>query len=116
MIAVCARVLAVQAWIGLGFIAFTLLTSIPFLRQFPPPLNGEDLNPLLQDPGLPFHPPMLYAGYVGFSMPFSFAIAALIEAKADAAWARWVRLCTLLAWAFLTGRQIGRAHVRTPGT
>src|SRR3546814_3532783 len=100
-----ARVLAVQAWIGIGFIAFTLLTSNPFLRQFPAPLNGEDLNPLLQDPGLAFHPPMLYAGYVGFSMAFSFAIAALIEGKVDAAWARWVRPWTLLAW------EIGRAHV-----
>ncbi|MEQ9627154.1 MAG: heme lyase CcmF/NrfE family subunit [Roseitalea porphyridii] len=98
-----ARVLGVQAWIGIGFIAFTLFTSNPFLRVFPAPLDGEDLNPLLQDPGLAFHPPMLYAGYVGFSMAFSFAIAALIEGKVDAAWARWVRPWTLLAWAFLTG-------------
>jgi cytochrome c-type biogenesis protein CcmF len=98
-----ARVLGVQAWIGIGFIAFTLLTSNPFLRQFPAPFDGEDLNPLLQDPGLAFHPPMLYAGYVGFSMAFSFAIAALIEGKVDAAWARWVRPWTLLAWSFLTG-------------
>src|SRR3546814_8738742 len=74
-----ARVLGVQAWIGIGFIAFTLLTSNPFARIFPAPFDGEDLNPLLQDPGLAFHPPMLYAGYVGFSMAFSFAIAALIE-------------------------------------
>jgi cytochrome c-type biogenesis protein CcmF len=96
-------VLAVQAWIGIGFLTFTLFTSNPFLRVFPAPLNGEDLNPLLQDPGLAFHPPMLYAGYVGFSMAFSFAIAALIEGKVDAAWARWVRPWTLLAWAFLTG-------------
>jgi cytochrome c-type biogenesis protein CcmF len=98
-----ARVLAVQAWIGTGFLAFTLFTSNPFLRIFPAPFDGEDLNPLLQDPGLAFHPPMLYAGYVGFSMAFSFAIAALIEGKVDAAWARWVRPWTLLAWAFLTG-------------
>jgi len=97
-----ARVLGVQAWIGIGFIAFTLFTSNPFLRVFPAPVDGDDLNPLLQDPGLAFHPPMLYAGYVGFSMAFSFAIAALIEGKVDAAWARWVRPWTLLAWSFLT--------------
>ncbi|MEO3428016.1 heme lyase CcmF/NrfE family subunit [Pelagibius sp. CAU 1746] len=98
-----ARVLGVQAWIGIGFMAFTLFTSNPFERVFPAPLDGEDLNPLLQDPGLAFHPPMLYAGYVGFSLAFSFAIAALIEGKVDAAWARWVRPWTLLAWSFLTG-------------
>ncbi|WP_299624860.1 heme lyase CcmF/NrfE family subunit [Pelagibius sp.] len=98
-----ARVLGVQAWIGIGFLLFTLLTSNPFLRVFPAPADGRDLNPLLQDPGLAFHPPMLYAGYVGFSMAFSFAIAALIEGKLDAAWARWVRPWTLLAWVFLTG-------------
>ncbi len=98
-----ARVLGVQAWVAIGFMLFTLFTSNPFLRVFPAPLDGEDLNPLLQDPGLAFHPPMLYAGYVGFSMAFSFAIAALIEGKVDAAWARWVRPWTLLAWAFLTG-------------
>ncbi len=97
-----ARVLGVQAWIGIGFLLFTLLTSNPFLRVFPAPADGRDLNPLLQDPGLAFHPPLLYAGYVGFSMAFSFAIAALIEGKLDAAWARWVRPWTLLAWAFLT--------------
>ncbi len=97
-----ARVLGVQAWIGIGFMAFTLFTSNPFERVFPAPLDGEDLNPLLQDPGLAFHPPMLYAGYVGFSMAFSFAIAALIEGKVDAAWARWVRPWTLAAWIFLT--------------
>ncbi|NIA72225.1 heme lyase CcmF/NrfE family subunit [Pelagibius litoralis] len=97
-----ARVLGVQAWIGIGFLLFTLLTSNPFLRVFPAPPDGRDLNPLLQDPGLAFHPPLLYAGYVGFSMAFSFAIAALIEGKLDAAWARWVRPWTLLAWAFLT--------------
>ena len=97
-----ARVLAVQAWIAFGFLAFTLLTSNPFARVFPPPFDGQDLNPLLQDPGLAFHPPMLYTGYVGFSIAFSFAIAALIEGRVDAAWARWVRPWTLAAWCFLT--------------
>ena len=97
-----ARVLSVQAWIAIGFLAFSLLTSNPFARIFPAPLNGNDLNPLLQDPGLAFHPPMLYAGYVGFSMAFSFAIAALIEGRVDPAWARWVRPWTLAAWCFLT--------------
>src|SRR3546814_4373115 len=76
-----ARALAVQAWIAAGFLAFTVFTSNPFLRVFPPPADGNDLNPLLQDPGLAFHPPMLYAGYVGFSMAFSFAIAGLIEGR-----------------------------------
>jgi len=98
-----ARVLGVQAWVAIGFLAFTILTSNPFVRVFPPPANGRDLNPLLQDPGLAFHPPMLYVGYVGFSIAFSFAIAALIEGRVDAAWARWVRPWTLVAWAFLTG-------------
>ena len=97
-----ARVLAVQAIIAVGFLAFMLLTSNPFDRIFPPPADGNDLNPLLQDPGLAFHPPMLYAGYVGLSTAFSFAVAALIEGKVDAAWARWVRPWTLAAWAFLT--------------
>jgi len=98
-----ARVLSVQALIAIGFYLFMLLTSNPFDRVFPPPINGRDLNPLLQDPGLAFHPPMLYLGYVGFSMAFSFAIAALIEGRVDAAWARWVRPWTLAAWCFLTG-------------
>ena len=98
-----ARVLAIQAWISVGFLSFSLFTSNPFARVFPPPLDGNDLNPLLQDPGLAFHPPMLYMGYVGFSMAFSFAIAALIEGRVDAAWARWVRPWTLAAWCFLTG-------------
>ncbi len=97
-----ARVLAVQALVAVGFYLFILLTSNPFDRLFPPPVNGQDLNPLLQDPGLAFHPPMLYLGYVGFSMAFSFAIAALIEGRVDAAWARWVRPWTLAAWIFLT--------------
>ncbi len=97
-----ARALGVQAMIAVGFYLFMLLTSNPFQRITPPPANGNDLNPLLQDPGLAFHPPMLYLGYVGFSMAFSFAIAALIEGRVDAAWARWVRPWTLAAWCFLT--------------
>jgi cytochrome c-type biogenesis protein CcmF len=97
-----ARVLAVQGSIGVAFIAFILFTSNPFLRMVRPPMNGEDLNPLLQDPGLAFHPPFLYLGYVGLSMSFSFAVAALIEGRVDAAWARWVRPWTLAAWVFLT--------------
>jgi len=97
-----ARTLAVQALIAVGFLLFMLATSNPFTRVFPPPANGQDLNPLLQDPGLAFHPPMLYTGYVGFSIVFSFAVAALIEGRVDAAWARWVRPWTLLAWVFLT--------------
>jgi cytochrome c-type biogenesis protein CcmF len=98
-----ARVLSVQAMIAFGFLAFSLFTSNPFERVNPPPLDGNDLNPLLQDPGLAFHPPMLYLGYVGFSMAFAFAVAALIEGRVDAAWARWVRPWTLAAWIFLTG-------------
>jgi len=97
-----ARVLAVQASVGVAFIAFILFTSNPFLRLEVPPFNGQDLNPLLQDPGLAFHPPFLYVGYVGLSMSFSFAVAALIEGRVDAAWGRWVRPWTLLAWLNLT--------------
>jgi cytochrome c-type biogenesis protein CcmF len=97
-----ARVLSVQALIAVGFLAFTLFTSNPFDRLDPVPVDGRGLNPLLQDPGLAFHPPFLYLGYVGFSMAFSFAIAALIEGRVDAAWARWVRPWTLAAWSFLT--------------
>ena len=97
-----ARALAVQGMIGVGFLLFILLTSNPFTRVHPAPLNGQGLNPLLQDPGLAFHPPFLYLGYVGFSMAFSFAIAALIEGRVDAAWARWVRPWTLVAWCALT--------------
>jgi cytochrome c-type biogenesis protein CcmF len=97
-----ARVLAVQGLIGVAFMAFLLLTSNPFWRLAVPPLDGEDLNPLLQDPGLAFHPPFLYLGYVGLSMAFSFAVAALIEGRVDAAWGRWVRPWTLAAWIFLT--------------
>ena len=97
-----ARALAVQAWIAIGFYLFILLTSNPFERLDPPPIDGRGLNPLLQDPGLAFHPPFLYLGYVGFSMAFSFAVAALIEGRVDAGWARWVRPWTLAAWTFLT--------------
>ena len=97
-----ARTLSVQAMISVGFLLFMLFTSNPFLRAFPPPIEGQDLNPLLQDPGLAFHPPMLYLGYVGLSISFSFAVAALIEGKVDAAWARYVRPWTLLAWICLT--------------
>ncbi|MET4101321.1 cytochrome c-type biogenesis protein CcmF [Roseovarius sp. MBR-78] len=97
-----ARVLSVQAMIGVAFLAFVLFTSNPFLRMDVPPFNGQDLNPLLQDPGLAFHPPFLYLGYVGLSMTFSFAVAALIEGRVDAAWGRWVRPWTLAAWIFLT--------------
>jgi len=98
-----ARVLGVQSLVAIGFYLFLLLTSNPFARLFPAPINGRDLNPLLQDPGLAIHPPMLYLGYVGFSMAFSFAIAALLEGRVDAAWGRWVRPWTLAAWGFLTG-------------
>lgn len=97
-----ARALSVQGMISVGFLLFILLTSNPFIRVDPAPLNGNGLNPLLQDPGLAFHPPFLYLGYVGFSMAFSFAIAALIEGRVDAAWARWVRPWTLAAWCALT--------------
>jgi len=97
-----ARALSVQAMISLGFLLFILFTSNPFARVDPAPLSGNGLNPLLQDPGLAFHPPFLYLGYVGFSMAFSFAIAALIEGRVDAAWARWVRPWTLAAWCALT--------------
>ncbi len=97
-----ARVLAVQGLIGVGFLAFILFTSNPFIRLTPVPADGQGLNPLLQDPGLAMHPPMLYLGYVGLSTAFSFAIAALIEGRVDAAWARWVRPWTLAAWVALT--------------
>ncbi|MEZ5675326.1 MAG: heme lyase CcmF/NrfE family subunit [Thalassovita sp.] len=97
-----ARVLAVQSAISVAFFGFMLFTSNPFLRLAVPPFDGQDLNPLLQDPGLAFHPPFLYLGYVGLSMAFSFAVAALIEGRVDAAWGRWVRPWTLAAWVFLT--------------
>lgn len=97
-----ARVLAVQGMIGAGFLVFMVAASNPFIRVDPAPANGHDLNPMLQDPGLAFHPPFLYLGYVGFSLCFSFAAAALIEGRVDAAWARWVRPWTLVAWSALT--------------
>lgn len=97
-----ANVLAVQSSIAVAFLLFIVLTSNPFERIAEPPFEGAGLNPILQDPGLAFHPPMLYAGYVGFSIAFSFAIAALISGRIDAAWARWVRPWTLAAWMFLT--------------
>jgi cytochrome c-type biogenesis protein CcmF len=97
-----ARVISVQAMISIGFLLFMLLTSNPFERIFPVPAEGRDLNPLLQDFGLAIHPPMLYMGYVGFSVAFAFAIAALIGGKLDAAWARWSRPWTTVAWIFLT--------------
>ena len=98
-----ARVLSVQAWIMAAFLGFLILTSNPFERVPAPPLDGTDLNPLLQDIGLALHPPLLYLGYVGLSVVFSFAVAALIEGRVDPAWARWVRPWTLAAWMALTG-------------
>ena len=97
-----ANALAVQAWIAAAFHLFILTTSNPFVRIPDAPFEGRDLNPILQDPGLAFHPPMLYLGYVGFSIAFSFAIAALLEGRIDAAWARWVRPWALGAWMCLT--------------
>ncbi|WP_026782495.1 heme lyase CcmF/NrfE family subunit [Pleomorphomonas koreensis] len=97
-----ANVLAVQGWISTAFLAFILTTSNPFLRLAKPPIEGQDLNPVLQDIGLAIHPPLLYLGYVGFSIAFAFAVAALIEGRIDAAWARWVRPWVLAAWIFLT--------------
>jgi len=99
---VCARVLGVLGIISIGFLAFLIFTSNPFARLIPAPLEGRDLNPLLQDPGLIIHPPMLYIGYVGFSVPFAFAIAALLEGRVDARWLRWTRPWTNVAWGFLT--------------
>ncbi|SEQ60941.1 cytochrome c-type biogenesis protein CcmF [Solimonas aquatica] len=98
-----ATTLAVLGAVGIGFLLFILLTSNPFTVNFPVPDNGRDLNPLLQDPGLVIHPPMLYMGYVGFSVAFAFALAALISGRLDAAWARWTRPWTTTAWLFLTG-------------
>jgi cytochrome c-type biogenesis protein CcmF len=97
-----ANVLGVQSWIAVAFLLFILVTSNPFLRIANAPFEGRDLNPILQDLGLAIHPPLLYLGYVGLSISFSFAMAALIEGRIDAAWARWVRPWTLLAWMFLT--------------
>ena len=97
-----ARVIGVMGLVSAGFIAFILVTSNPFQRLLPAPMDGNDMNPLLQDPGMVFHPPMLYMGYVGFSVAFAFAIAALLSGKLDAAWARWSRPWTTVAWVFLT--------------
>ena len=97
-----ARVLGVMGMVSTGFLLFILFTSNPFVRVFPAPADGRDLNPLLQDPGMVLHPPMLYMGYVGFSIAFSFAVAALISGRLDAAWARWSRPWTTAAWCFLT--------------
>ncbi|MCG8276696.1 heme lyase CcmF/NrfE family subunit [Stenotrophomonas sp. NLF4-10] len=99
---VVARVLAVMGLVSVGFLAFLLFTSNPFERLLPAPLEGHDLNPLLQDPGLILHPPMLYLGYVGFAVPFAFAIAALLDGHIDVRWLRWTRPWTNVAWAFLT--------------
>ena len=105
-----ARVLSVQGMIGLGFLAFVVFTSNPFRRVWPAPADGEGINPILQDPGLALHPPFLYLGYVGFSMAFSFSVAALLEGRVDACWARWVRPWVLAAWCFLTiGITLGSA-------
>jgi cytochrome c-type biogenesis protein CcmF len=97
-----SRVLAIQGSIGFAFLLFIVLTSNPFTRLDPPPIEGNGLNPILQDPALAFHPPFLYTGYVGLSVAFAFSVAALIDGKVDAAWARWVRPWTLAAWMFLT--------------
>jgi cytochrome c-type biogenesis protein CcmF len=99
---VVARILSVMALVAVGFFLFTLATSNPFDRLFPAAADGRDLNPLLQDPGMIIHPPMLYMGYVGFSVAFAFAVAALIGGNLDAQWARWTRPWTTLAWMFLT--------------
>ena len=100
--AVVARILAVMGLVSVGFLLFMLLTSNPFERLLPAPPDGRDLNPLLQDPGMVIHPPMLYMGYVGFSVAFAFAIAALLGGNLDSTWARWTRPWTTVAWMFLT--------------
>ncbi len=97
-----ARVLAVMGMVSVGFLAFLIFTSNPFARLLPAPLEGRDLNPLLQDPGLIIHPPMLYAGYVGFAVPFAFAVAALLDRRVDTRWVRWTRPWTNVAWSLLT--------------
>lgn len=97
-----ARVLGVLGGTSAGFLLFCLTTSNPFWRSWPAPLDGHGMNPLLQDPGLAFHPPILYMGYVGFAVPFAFAVAALLEGRIDAAWGRWVRPWALVSWCFLT--------------
>jgi len=100
--ALAARALGVMGLINAGLLLFVLFTSNPFLRLLPAAADGRDLNPLLQDPGMVFHPPILYTGYVGFSVAFAFAVAALLEGRLDAAWARWSRPWTTAAWCFLT--------------
>jgi cytochrome c-type biogenesis protein CcmF len=103
------NVLGVQGCIGVAFLLFIVIASNPFERLYPAPVEGQGLNPILQDPALAIHPPFLYTGYVGFSMAFSFAIAALLDGHISAAWARWVRPWTLAAWMFLTiGIALGR--------
>lgn len=97
-----ARVIGVLGAVSSGFLLFAVTASNPFLRVWPAPVQGQGMNPLLQDPGLAFHPPILYAGYVGFAVPFAFAVAALLEGRVDAAWARWVRPWALTSWCFLT--------------
>ncbi len=99
---VIARIVGVMGFVSVGFILFLLLTSNPFERLFPSPFEGKDLNPLLQDPGLVIHPPMLYMGYVGFSVAFAIAVAALLAGRLDSAWVRWLRPWTTFAWVFLT--------------
>ena len=99
---VTAGVISVLGFISIGFLLFTLFTSNPFVRHFPAPSDGGDLNPLLQDPVMAIHPPMLYMGYVGFAIPFAFAITALVQGKLDTAWARWVRPWAIMAWVCLT--------------
>lgn len=109
-LAAVARVLAVMGAVSAGFLAFLLFASNPFVRLLPPAMEGRDLNPLLQDPGMVFHPPLLYMGYVGFSVTFAFAVAALLAGRVDAAWARWSRPWTTVAWSFLTlGIMLGSA-------
>src|SRR5476651_1361853 len=97
-----ARVISVMGLVSVGFLMFLLLTSNPFERLVPPAADGRDLNPLLQDPGMVFHPPLLYMGYVGFSVAFAFSMAALIDGRLDASWARWSRPWTTFAWSVLT--------------
>lgn len=97
-----SKIIAIMGGCAAGFELFCLITSNPFQRVWPAPMEGQGMNPLLQDPGLAFHPPLLYTGYVGFAVPFAFAVAALMEGRVDAAWGRWVRPWTVLAWVFLT--------------
>jgi cytochrome c-type biogenesis protein CcmF len=101
-LAMVARVIGILGLVSTGFLMFILITSSPFERLLPAPLDGKDLNPLLQDPGLVIHPPMLYMGYVGFSVAFAFAVSALLSGRMDAAWARWSRPWTIVAWIFMT--------------